>query len=239
MKRCKNGHDVPDDHKRCPVCEASTPIVRASTCKSGHPNPDNHKWCSDCGVLIPIKESGVLVSIKEDRVEWKTCVFDRATFLGGLSQDDRKLTGALVLDEQGIRVNQTEILQWSDCEGLTVESYQVAKRKIAATLVFGVLGAVAAKGSKDQAVITVKRNDGALAYFVIDKKNSHEVSAKIAPLLRSIKVPIVGDFPLESTPPRSSENDLTSEIERLVVLKESGYIDEDEFKLLKGRLFET
>jgi hypothetical protein len=104
--------------------------------------------------------------------------------------------------------------------------------------VFGVLGAVAAKGSKDQSVMTVKRNDGALAYFVIDKKNSHEVSAKIAPLLRSIKVPIVGDFPLESTPPRSCGNDLTSEIERLVALKESGYIDDDEFKLLKGKLFE-
>jgi hypothetical protein len=252
LKRCKNGHDVPDDHKRCPVCEASTPVIRERTCKSGHPNPDNRRWCSDCGVRIQIKEGGVQFAIEEDQVEWKSCEFDHATFMGGLSQEDRKLTGTLVLDQQGIRVDQTEILQWGDCAGLAVESYQVAKRKIAATLVFGVLGGVAAKGSKNQSAMTVRRNDGALAYFVIDNRNSPEVKAKIAPLLRSIGLPLVGDFPLESTLPRSSgndialestlprssRNDIASQIERLVALKQSGHIDDDEFKLLKGKLFE-
>jgi len=122
---------------------------------------------------------------------------------------------------------------------LTVESQQVAKRKIAATLAFGALGALAAKGSKDQSVVTVRRSDGAFAYFVIDKMSAFKLKAEIEPLLRIVGVPIVRDLPLESKPARGGGNDVISEIERLVTLRESGYIDDDEFRSLKERLLES
>ena len=236
LKLCENGHGLPDSHKRCSICGVATPVVWESCCSNGHPNLKNRSRCSICEVRIPIQDT------KSDQIQDTGSdvfhVFEHAVYLGGLLHGDQEISGVLVLDTQGIRMNQTEILQWRDCDGLTVDSHQVAKRKVAATLAFGILGGVAAKSSKDQSELTVRRNDGALAYFVIDRKNSHEVKAKIAPLLRSIGLPILGDFPAEASPSNNSGNDVASEIERLVALKRSGHIDEAEFKILKGKLLQ-
>jgi hypothetical protein len=54
-KKCKQGHEMEDGHKRCPECggePAETGAVQGAQvlkCKQGHDNPPLHKCCSECG----------------------------------------------------------------------------------------------------------------------------------------------------------------------------------------------
>lgn len=236
MKRCPNGHDVADKSNYCFECETSVPYIRKPYCKNGHRNVGNHRWCSQCEARIPIVESHGYVSLDDSDLddpdnESVSISFDKAKYLGGLPELDREIWGTLIFDMQCVSVESQEILQWGNCNGLVVDSEQVAKSKIGPALAFGILGAVTAKGMTSETYLTARRKDGALAYFTIDKLNSHEVKAMISSLLNDLGIPILNDL----TEAAIRETDFISGMERLAALRDSGHLDDEEFKMLKAR----
>ena len=167
----------------------------------------------------------------------------RATYIGGLPQERSSVTGTLVLDSVGISIRESfgartqQYLQWKDCAGLLVEGGEVAKRKIAAVLVFGVLGGLAAKGAKDQTVITARCHDGTGAYFVIDKMAPHEVRAAIHPTLHSLEVPFLNDVSLPDPKPIVADvQSVAAELRELVALRDEGVLTDEEFAVAKAQL---
>lgn len=158
--------------------------------------------------------------------------FSSSKYLGGLPDHTTEIKGSLNFNQSGIGIGTVEIIKWTECSGVAIESSQVAKRKVGATLAFGVLGGLAAKGSKIESVLTAGRSDGASAFFVIDNKSWHEVRAKISPLLNSLSIPMYGEMPSQV----QGSSDLVSDLERLVALKTSGHIDDVEYARLKAKL---
>jgi hypothetical protein len=77
----------------------------------------------------------------------------------------------------------------SQTKGVTVDGGEVAKSKVGATLAFGVLGDLAAKGAMDRAFLAIYRNDGATAHFQIDHLSPQSLRAQLAPILFKVGVP--------------------------------------------------
>ncbi len=187
---------------------------------------------NDSAMLDKLVERIETFREKSASTEVGSVSFPSSRYLGGLPEHTTEMKGTLNLNRSCIQVGNVEILNWIECSGVAIESSQVAKRKVGATLVFGILGGVAAKGSKDQSVLTVGRRDGTSAYFEIDNKSWQEVKAKISPLLNSLSIPMYGEMPSQAP----GGSDVVSDLERLVELKASGHIDEDEYARLKSKL---
>ena len=160
--------------------------------------------------------------------------FGAAKYLGGLPERASVTSGMLTLDKRCVTIDGEVVLLWSDCNAVAVESEQVAKSKLGAVLAFGILGALTAKDTMSQSVLTVRRKDDAMAYFSMDEIAAHEVKARIASLLKSIGMPMVEEMSSETSPGMS----VASEIERLVALKAAGHLDDDEFTKLKAKLLD-
>jgi uncharacterized protein YfiM (DUF2279 family) len=144
------------------------------------------------------------------------------------------------LDAEAIWLDFTSILDMDQCSGIVVDGGQVAKRKVGATLAFGILGAAGAKGSKHQSVLTARRKDGALAYFQIDKMSKQQVAARIAPVLHSAGVRLIDEFAISaSTTNREASDDaanMAKAIRELADLRDEGLLTEEEFNTKKLEL---
>jgi hypothetical protein len=204
---------------------------------------------SDEGVGQRLREASErlkhVLEIKRARTELhrSRISFGLARYLGGLP-DTSPVTaknGLLVLSDWGIGLSHSEgRVPWERCNGLTVDGGQVAKRKLAAALTFGILGAVTAKGSKDQAVVSVWRDDGASEYFLIDKMSPHQVRAKLAPELHRLGVPFLdqpqGAGPPIEQDPRSSSLSVAEQIREFAQLRDDGLITSEEYEAKKAQL---
>lgn len=124
-----------------------------------------------------------------------------------------------------------------ECSGIVVDGGQVAKRKVGATLAFGILGTTGAKGSKHQSVFTARRKDGALAYFQIDKMSKQQVAARIAPILHSTGVKLIDEFAITTAKPNLEVSDhadnIAKAIRELANLRDEGLLTEEEFNAKK------
>lgn len=169
-----------------------------------------------------------------------------AQYLGGLPDSPNASPAGLVLclDATGIRLEGwAGVIHWPRCAGVTVDGGEVAKRPIAATLAFGVMGAMAAKGTTDRTYLAVRLDDGSSAYFEIDKATPRAMRAAIASLLHTVNVQFLDEVVVERTPtvPVAAEAafSIPDQIRELGKLRDEGLLAEGEFTQQKLKLLGT
>jgi hypothetical protein len=169
-------------------------------------------------------------------------IFPAATYLGGLLDNIPIMKGTLELDVHGIGVRssgQRRGVRWEDCGGITVDGGEVAKSKVGAVLAFGVLGGLAAKGSKSQTVVTARHKNGSAAYFLIDDRMPPQVRAAIHPLLHKVSVLFLDEVqvPDAALETRSADvHSVASQLRELAALRDEGLLTDEEFTQQKARL---
>jgi hypothetical protein len=168
-----------------------------------------------------------------------------ACYLGGLPEDPQQSPRhrALLVTSEGIGIRSSGSVKWQDCVGVTIEGGEVAKRKVAAALVFGVLGTTAAKGSKHQTSLTVRRLDGASAYFLIEDFQAIEVRAALAPVLHRMGVRLLDEIAGHTNangerPVETVTRSIPDQIREYARLREEGLISDAEFDRQKRRLLD-
>lgn len=166
-------------------------------------------------------------------------LFGNATYLGGFAGADRKKKGNLIFDAEhvGIGGMHPRTLRYRSCfvQSIEVTSSQVAKSKVGASVVFGVLGGLAAKGTKNEAIIIVHgtSSDG---YFQLEKINAATIFGKLAPWMRAWSVPSHDEF-LRSAPQTVSAPSFdVGQVAQLAQLHASGALTDEEFAAAKARL---
>lgn len=168
-----------------------------------------------------------------------------ALYLGGLPGDQKPSDARsdLILNSLGIWAAPVRgICEWRNCIGVTVDGGEVAKRKVGATLAFGALGALAAKGSKERTYVTVKNADGSSAYFEIDKATPTIVRAKIAPLLHRLQIRFLDDLGSTSVAapsPGPQVGSMARELRELGKLRDEGLLTPEEFDEQKARVLRS
>ena len=168
-----------------------------------------------------------------------------ALYLGGLPDDQAPSTARthLNLNSRGIWVSQVRgLCEWRSCSGVAIDGGEVSKRKIGATLAFGALGALAAKGSKERTYLTVKNVDGSSAYFEVDKATPTIVRATVAPLLHQVGIRFVDESVGAPTLHSTQEVDVDSLARglcELASLRDDGLLTPDEFEEQKSRILRS
>jgi hypothetical protein len=117
-----------------------------------------------------------------------------------------------------------------------VMSEQVAKSKVGAALLFGVLGAVTAKGTEDRATMIVTLKSGETGYFTVRDQSVPSLLGLLTPWMRAHGVTLgtVETQPVQSAgaPPSL----IADEVAKLAQLRDSGVLSEEEFVTLKTQL---
>lgn len=168
-------------------------------------------------------------------------ILPSATYLGGLLDNIPIMKGTLELDVHGIGVRssgQRRGVRWGDCSGITVDGGEVAKSKVGAVLAFGVLGGLAAKGSKSQTVVTARHTNGSAAYFLVDGQTPPQIRAAIHPVLHKMGVSFLDEARLPQAPPVSAVDihSVASQLRELSALRDEGLLTDEEFAVQKARL---
>ena len=191
----------------------------------------------------------LVAQLEEIRLQSKNLLppvfFRKSEYLGGIPGVRERVSGILILNATGIGISPGQgrsirgHLSWSDCPGVSVEGGEVAKSKIAPVLLFGVWGGLAAKGSKNQTVISARHAEGAVGYYLIDDASPYSVRAAIYPMLHAAGVPLHDDLPviLDKTEKTvSSVSDLDAQLRQLARLRDDGLLTDEEFAIQKTRL---
>jgi hypothetical protein len=165
-----------------------------------------------------------------------------AVYLGGLSWAPESGWGDLLLDSEMIDLttrNKKPIVRIyvAAIECIEITSEQAAKSKIGATLVFGIFGGLAAKGSEDRGTLLVHLKSGQTAYFEISGYSEHQLRAKLTPWLQAANIR-VGTPEVEAAPAPAAVDPVSvaDEIAKLGALKTQGLLTEEEFAAEKARL---
>src|ERR1039458_5375 len=108
-----------------------------------------------------------------------------ATYHGGLAWAPNPGWGELTLNDEVVelvgRGNKLIVkVGVSVIESVEVMSEQVAKSRIGAVLVFGVLG-LGAKASRDRGTLLIHLKNGQTGFFTIADYSEHQLLAKLAP----------------------------------------------------------
>jgi hypothetical protein len=154
-------------------------------------------------------------------------------YLGGLPGRSQEVRGRVWATDDGIGVGPAfpseMLVPLAEIAAVTVETVAVAKSKVPAAIAFGVVGALAARGSENKVAVTVKLVTGDTAYFRLDVLELPFVQSMISPWMR--------EHGLEqaSNPPGGGE-ELMGQLERLAALKASGALTEHEFAAAKAKL---
>jgi hypothetical protein len=173
----------------------------------------------------------------------------RVTYHGGLSfLSESGIHGRLVLDDEALTLERVqnegytrdlpsfELCRTRAIAAIEVTSEQVAKSKLGAALVFGVLGGVTAKASKDRGTLIVHMKNGEAGYFTVDRQSAASLLGLISPWMRDRN--IAQGSPQMPDPLRLPANLIADELTKLARLRESGAISEGEFVALKTKLIE-
>lgn len=142
-----------------------------------------------------------------------------------------------VQDKQMRNMPAVELCRTRAIAAMEITSEQVAKSKLGAALVFGVLGAVTAKGSMERATVIVYLKSGETGYFTIGKQSVASLLGLLTPWLRgqgiSIGPPLTA--PTDTTAP-SAPNLIADELTKLGQLRDTGVLSDEEFVALKTKL---
>ena len=91
--------------------------------------------------------------------------------IGRLTLSDDALILDRVQDKQMRNLPALELCRTRAIATLEITSEQVAKSKIGAALLFGVLGGVAAKGTADRATVIIYLRSGEKGYLIVDRQS--------------------------------------------------------------------
>jgi hypothetical protein len=104
--------------------------------------------------------------------------------IGRLILGDDAVTMDRVQDKQIRNLPAVELCRTRAIAAIEITSEQVAKSKLGAALVFGVLGGVTAKGSQDRATVIVYLKSSEKGYFTISGQSVASLLGTIEPWMR-------------------------------------------------------
>lgn len=153
-----------------------------------------------------------------------------AVYLGGIPGQPADMKGRLWLDDERVGFGSigasTVVIDTASIASVEVDTIDVVKSKVPATLAFGVLGALAARESARKTAVTMQLHDGAVAYFRLEIDDLPTARQKMTPWLQSLGL-------LGSAPPGRS---LASDLDTLARLHGSGALSDAEFTAAKAKL---
>ena len=141
--------------------------------------------------------------------------------------------GELIFAPERVLFDDYEVALMSEVASVEIVGDQQAKSKVGATVVFGVWGGLAAKGSVDRTEIGLHLKSGSVPYFRILKKNRIQVRAILGPVLGQAQVPFLDEVEAQLQQAKVSPVD---EIAKAFELFKAGALTEEEFKAVKERL---
>jgi len=168
----------------------------------------------------------------------KKVVFQKATYLGGLPGDKGGYSGNLIVTDECIGMGaihpKKSPVRWDEMAGISFDSATMKKSRAGKAVAFGVF-ALAARKTQNAAEITVQRKDGNVALYTVPGKTGQQVRGKIQQFMVEHGVPCLDDAPMvtEAAPTPTSTAD---EIAKLVALRDSGAITDEEFTAYKANL---
>jgi hypothetical protein len=167
----------------------------------------------------------------------RNVTFTHSEYLGGVP-GTKKATGNLIFDDSAVGVGvmhpKKGLVAWSDMAGISFDSATMKKSRAGKAVKFGVF-ALAARKTQNGAEITVQLNDGNVALFSVAGKTGVQVRAKVQPLLIEHGVPCLDDAPLVAEVAAAPVS-AADEIAKLVALRDSGAISDEEFAAYKANL---
>jgi hypothetical protein len=125
----------------------------------------------------------------------------------------------------------TELCRTYAIAAMEVTSEQAAQSKIGAALLFGVLGAVTAKGSADRATLLVHLKNGDVGYFTVKKQSTASLLGVLTPWLREHGITL---GTLVAAAPADTPKLIADELLKLAQLHHSGVLADDEFVTWKA-----
>jgi|GEM_PF-3278581 hypothetical protein len=168
----------------------------------------------------------------------KKVMIQKVVYLGGLPGDKGGYSGNMIVTDECIGMGnlnpKKSPVRWDEMAGISFDSTTMKKSRKGKAVAFGVF-ALAARKTQNGAEITVLRKDGNAALYTVTGKTGVQVRAKIQPFLVEHGVPCLDDGPLvpEAAPTALSTAD---EIAKLVALRDSGAITDEEFTAYKANL---
>lgn len=182
----------------------------------------------------------------------KPVVLARAAYLGGLPDDpgSERLKLPLLVSPMVIGMNtgkkHPRLKEWSDVESVSFDAGTTAKSRAGKALALGVL-ALASKKTQDEAHMSVFLRDGNAMIFHVVGMSAEELRAKVQPYLAASSTPCLDDASDSSSSERPEipadgrspvPLSVGDEISKLVALRDSGAITDDEFLAHKARLLD-
>ena len=166
------------------------------------------------------------------------------TYLGGFSflPQASRAPGTLVFDDDTLTLDRIayetlrsnfdppmEICRTRAIASIEVTSEQVARSKVGAAFLFGVLGAVTAKSAADRATLLVTLKSEEAGYLAVDGQSKAAVLGRLRPWLREHGIAVGSPEPAESL-------SLADELAKLAEIHRSGALTDDEFTAAKAKL---
>lgn len=139
----------------------------------------------------------------------------------------------LAFSPDRVMFGDSQVTAMADVACIEIVGDQQAKSKIGATVVFGVMGGLAAKGAVDRTEIGIHLKSGAIPYFRLLKQNRTQVRALLVPILREAKVPFLDEVIAE---PQQAAPSPMDEIQKAFELLKVGALTQQEFDDAKKRL---
>lgn len=160
------------------------------------------------------------------------------TRIGRLVLGEDAVTMDRVQDKQMRNLPAFELCRTRAISAIEVTSEQVAKSKLGAAALFGVLGAVTAKGSEERATVIVYLKSGEKGYFTISKQSVPSLLGTLEPWMRERGITL--GSPEEAPPIQAvaAPKLIADELAKLAQLRDTGVLSEEEFSALKAQLIE-
>lgn len=130
---------------------------------------------------------------------------------------------------------------WSPCvpvpriRSIDITSEQVARSKVGATLLFGVLGAAGAKATDDRVTIQIYLKIGDIGFFVLEGLSAARVQALVRPWMQNKGIPF-GDASKLAAAPTPAALSVADELQKLAALRIAGVLTDEEFASEKAKL---
>jgi hypothetical protein len=168
----------------------------------------------------------------------KKIMIQKVVYLGGLPGDRGGYSGNMIVTDECIGMGslnpKKSPVRWDEMAGISFDSATMKKSRKGKAVAFGVF-ALAAKSTQNGAEITILRKDGNAALYTVAGKTGAQVRAKIQPFMVEHNVPCLDDvLPVTEAAPAATST--ADEIAKLVALRDSGAITDEEFTAYKANL---
>lgn len=168
----------------------------------------------------------------------RTINLGRTTYLGGLPDYATPLTRDLWFTPTDVGLGdqgpQHATMPVDRIRSLDVEDAIEAKSRLGATLAFGVVGALAAKGHKNRAMITIRLKDRSAVYFESQHATTADIVGRIATWMHEHQITSSDDA--RHADLLNGKGGLVDGLTQLESLHAVGALTDDEFTAAKARL---